>query len=142
MKADSCQTPWRGLVCLPLAASVAWLTGCLVIPTDYYAPGSRRNLSLSTTNLFVPGTTTKEDVFLALGEPDFASEDGQRLGYSWTKVKAIWVVASYGGGAGGEIDRSYVLETSFDASNRLSQVRLFKEWGSSVTPSREATPSP
>lgn len=76
---------------------------------------------------------------LTLGEPDFASEDGRRFGYLWTKVKAIWVVASYGGsGAGGEITRSYLLETSFDPSNRLSDVRLLKKWGDSVTGTPEA----
>lgn len=77
-----------------------------------------------------------------MGEPDFASEDGQRMGYAWTKVKAIWFLASYGPAAGGEVDRSYVLEVFFDPSNRVSQVRLMKEWGPAVSPARELDAKP
>ena len=84
---------------------------------------------------------SKEEVLLRWGEPDYISEDGQRLGYSWTKVKGIIATC---GGAGGEITRSYVLEVFFDASNRVSQVQLLKEWGSAVSPERlwKAQPEP
>jgi hypothetical protein len=110
------------------------LAGCLIIPVDYHATGSRQNVTAESTNALRLQATTREEILLALGEPDFASEDGRRFGYLWTKVKAIWVVASYGGaGAGGEITRSYLLETSFDPSNRLSDVRLLKQWGDSVS---------
>ena len=74
-----------------------------------------------------------DEVFLRLGEPDFAAEDGQRIGYAWTKVKALWFVAGRGSAAGGEIQRSYILEVSFEGSNRVSQVRLIKQWGPLVT---------
>jgi hypothetical protein len=109
------------------------LTGCLVIPVDYHATGSRHNITMEATNVLCTGVTTREEVLLALGEPDFVSEDGQRFGYLWTKVKAIWAVASYGPGAGGEFTRSYLIETAFDRSNRVSDVRLQQKWGESVT---------
>ena len=82
------------------------------------------------------------DRLLKLGEPDFVSEDGQRFGYAWTKVKGIWIVASYGGGGVGEFTHSDVLMASFDCSNRVSQVRLIKEWGPQVTPTRELDTTP
>ena len=132
-------------IAAPLLAAVLCcvvLAGCLVIPVDYHATGSRHNITPQSTNTLRIGMTTREDVLLALGEPDFVSEDGRRFGYLWTKVKAIWAVASYGGsGTGGEITRSYLIETSFDPSNRVSDVRLLKEWGDSVvgTPEIDAS---
>lgn len=115
------------------------LTGCLIIPVDYHVTGSRHNITSESTNALCIGTTTREDVLLRLGEPDFVSEDGRRFGYLWTKVKAIWAVASYGGpGAAGEITHSYLIETSFDQSNHVSEVRLLKKWGDSVTGTPDA----
>ena len=116
----------------------AVLAGCLIIPVDYHAAGSRHNVTLKSTNALHLGATTREDVLLALGEPDFVSEDGRRFGYLWTKVKAIWIVASTSGGGGGEITKSYLIETSFDQSNRVADVRLLKEWGNSVPGAPEA----
>lgn len=122
---------------LTLTAGLLALAGCIIIPTDYHAAGSRENVNFKTAEFLKNGVTTKEEVFLMLGEPDYASQDGRRLGYAWSKVKAIWAAVGYSGGAGGEIQRSYVLEASFDASNRISQVRYLKEWGSSVSAARE-----
>jgi len=79
---------------------------------------------------------------LTLGAPDFISEDGRRLGCAGTKVKAIWFVAGYGGAASGEVQRGYVLAVSFNASGRLAQVRLLKEWGAEATPNRELDAKP
>ena len=129
---------------MPLVAALlcgAVLAGCLIIPVDYHATGSRHNVSMASTNVLQIGVTTREDILLTLGEPDFVSEDGRRFGYLWTKVKVIWAVASYGSGAAGEVTRSYLIETSFDQSNRVSDVRLLKEWGDTVTNSPEAEPS-
>ncbi len=109
------------------------LSGCIIIPVDYHAAGSRRNITMESTNLVQIGTTTRTELLLTWGEPDFASEDGRRFGYLWTKVKVIWAVASYGGaGAGGECTKSYLIETSFDESDHLSKVTLKGRWGDSV----------
>jgi hypothetical protein len=43
---------------------------------------------------------------------------------------------------GGEIERSYLLGLSFDLSNRFSRVRLLKEWGPQITPTRELDAQP
>jgi hypothetical protein len=60
-------------------------SGCLVIPVDYHSKGSRQNISDKTQSLLQPGVTTKEEVFLLLGEPDYAFDDGQHIGYAWKK---------------------------------------------------------
>ncbi len=125
------------LTLLLIVSGVVWLTGCLIIPVDYHAAGSRQNINPGTSRSMLPGTTTKDEVFLSLGEPDFVSDDGQRLGYAWTKVKALWLVIGGSSSASGELERSYVLELSFAGDDRLAQVRLLNEWGPSVTPSRE-----
>lgn len=111
-----------------LVAALAFvLAGCLIIPTDYHAVGSRHNLTTQSTNLFRIGLTTQEEVLLALGEPDYVSDDGQRFGYTWSKVKAILIVISTSGG-GGEFPRNYLIEAGFDASNRVSHVQFRAKW--------------
>src|SRR5262245_50918644 len=79
-----------GFLPLGLAGIAAvWLAGCVVIPVNHYETGSRRKVNAKSLK---PGVTTKEELVHRLGEPDFYSEDGQRIAYAWTKVKAIWVV--------------------------------------------------
>jgi outer membrane protein assembly factor BamE (lipoprotein component of BamABCDE complex) len=111
---------------------VAWgamvLSGCLVIPGDYHAKYSRHNISDKTQLLLQPGVTTKEEVFLLLGEPDHASDDGQNIGYGWTKVKAVYVVLGQFTADAGEIKRYYVLQIKFDSDNRVVAVDVTKEW--------------
>jgi len=100
------------------------LAGCVVLPVDYHASGSRMNVNQATESHLQPGVSTKEDVLLLLGEPDFCSEDGQTIGYSWTKVGVLWIVGTRYGGGEGEIGKNYVLEIVFDASNRVARTEL------------------
>ena len=51
---------------LAMGAGLLLLGGCLIIPTNYHTPGSRHNITGQTTNLFQIGTTTREDILLAL----------------------------------------------------------------------------
>jgi hypothetical protein len=67
-------------------------------------------------------------VFLLLGEPDHASDDGQNIGYGWTKVKAVYVVLGQFTADAGEIKRYYVLQIKFDSDNRVVAVDVTKEW--------------
>jgi len=134
MKLQPHETKRRLLGLLAMGAGILLLGGCLIIPTNYHTPGSRHNITGQTTNLFQIGITTREEILLALGEPDFASVDGQRLGYRWSKVEALLIVTSYGSGSGAEFVHSYLIEASFDPSNRVSRVRFHKHWGESVTP--------
>jgi outer membrane protein assembly factor BamE (lipoprotein component of BamABCDE complex) len=111
--------------------SLVLLTGCIVIPVDYYSRGSRHNLAEQTAASLQRNKTTKEEVLLLLGEPDYVSEDGQRFGYTWKKTKVIFVVAGQPAAGGGVFQRRYLLQLSFDASDRLSDVAITKEWETS-----------
>jgi len=101
------------------------LSGCF-IPLNYYENFSRHSISDKTQSLLRPGVTTKEEVFLLLGEPDIASKDGQSITYIWTKVYGWYLL--YFEGRGGEVKRCYVLEIKFDSDNRVVGVDLKKTW--------------
>lgn len=103
-------------------AALAILGGCLVVPVNYHAAGSRHNVNQKAQIQLQPGLTTKESVFLLLGEPDYYSEDGQTLAYAWTKVGAVVIVGGYGSAAVAEVGKSYYLAISFDAGNCVSRV--------------------
>ncbi len=105
------------------------LAGCLIIPTDYTAPTSRHNVTADTAAKLQPGVTTKEEVLLQLGEPDVASSDERQLGYRWTMVRAIWFVGGYGGGAGGTVTKSSLLQLSFDEHDVLTGLQVVDKWG-------------
>lgn len=133
---------WERLIgCLAVLFLCGLSGGCLILPMNYHTAASRHNISLQTTNLLEIGITTKDEVLLKLGEPDFASPDEQRLGYLWSKVKCVWAIGGMGGGAAGEITRSYLVETSFDSSNRVSGVRALRRWGESAPATDRSPPS-
>ena len=75
----------RNLLCIIFSGLCA---GCIV-PWNDYAAGSRRNVREETAQMIIPGQTTKEEVYFALGAPDEVSPDGSRVVYNWAKVKAL-----------------------------------------------------
>lgn len=99
------------IACASLCAS------CIVVPVSYTEYGNRKNVSKETIDRIVIGVTTKEDVRLALGEPDFISMDEACLGYSWSKVKLLWMAAAGYNATGGAIARDYRLTIPFDEKN-------------------------
>ena len=119
---------WLALPILALAA------GCIVLPVNYYARDSRRNIENKKADQLRMEARTREEVFLLLGEPDYSSADETLLGYAWEKVKVIWAIAGQGGGIGGEIQKAYLMQFSFDASNQLVAVTLTNRWGSELLP--------
>ena len=126
------QMPRHWLVVLvPLVALSAGCAFILPVPTAYHPAGSRRNLTEATVARFVPGTTTVDDVVLALGEPDQAAADPSRLNYRWERVNMHlsrgWAVAIgpvLVGGEGRETTYShaYSLSFTFDPSGVLQNV--------------------
>ena len=109
---------WVIVACL-VACTV--FSGCAIIPTNFYAPNSRIGVSKKTQQTIIVGATTREDVFLMLGEPTSSYADGSCVWYTWTKVKALWgwmLAFGYGGGgsAGGAgyVETDYVLVIRFD----------------------------
>lgn len=96
------------------------LTGCLIIPTDYYTATSRQNIAMEPPAHILPGTTTREQVLLTLGEPDNTSPDESELWYMAEKVKA-WLIMGYGGS---DIIRYYVLIIRFTGSGIVQSQQL------------------
>lgn len=101
-----------------LAANLA---GCIIIPTDYYAPGARQNLDDTPPENLVPTVTTREEILLKLGEPTRFSTDETEIWYETEKIKA-WLII---GDRGGEIRRRYFLILNFDTKGVLSSQRFF-----------------
>lgn len=116
-----------------LPAGVLLLAGCIIIPVDYHEFGSRHNVSEKAAARLQSGVTTKEEVFLSLGEPDYVSDDGRRLGYGWSKVKALIIVGGYGTGAVAEAKRNYLLQLTFDPQGRLISHNVVKQWGEVIS---------
>ena len=115
---------------LALVSLVALANGCVIfapVPTAYHPAGSRRNLTEATVTRFAPGTTTVEDVVLALGEPDQAAPDASWLTYRWERVNMHllwgWVVPAGEAAIGQAWERTYSHERSlhfvFDDSGIL-----------------------
>lgn len=111
-----------------LSMFVVLASGCVVIPTSYHGAGSRQNLSHDEEKKLTEGTTSKREVLLMLGEPEFASEDGKVLRYDWQKVKAIWIAGGYYSAASGAVEREYSLELTFDERNVLAKKEVLKHW--------------
>jgi outer membrane protein assembly factor BamE (lipoprotein component of BamABCDE complex) len=102
----------RATLLIAAVLVVITLTGCLIIPTDYYTDYSRQNITEKPPETIIPGTTTREEVLQILGEPDNTSPDESELWYLAEKVKA-WLII---GDRGGEIIRAYLLIIHFNRS--------------------------
>jgi outer membrane protein assembly factor BamE (lipoprotein component of BamABCDE complex) len=97
------------------------LSGCLILPTNYYKDYSRKNVDEESPSDVVIGVTTREKVLLTLGEPDKVYENESEFWYIATKVKLIW--GTYGG-AGGEYRKTYNHVFRFDRNGFVESLRL------------------
>jgi len=110
----------RAIIFTGLILSGTFVTGCLIIPTDYYTDSSRQNTTEKPPETIIPGKTSREDVLLRLGEPDGASPDETELWYDAEKVKA-WLIV---GRSGDEIIRHYLLIIRFDRDGIVESQRV------------------
>ena len=110
---------------------LAWgTTGCLmmIIPTPHSDSGyARTNVVQHTQEQFVPGRNVRQDVILALGEPDAVSKDEHQLAYRSEKVVALSLVAAGGGYsaavADGTIYKNRFFVFDFDAQGLLQSMK-------------------
>lgn len=107
--------------CMLLLAA-APLAGCLIIPTDYYTPDSRRNVDNEPLTMILPGTTTRQELLLSLGEPDAASADETELWYVASKIRAIIIV----GDRGDEYQVDYCHSLRLDGRGRVMHVQQYE----------------
>jgi hypothetical protein len=117
MRPNSLDPSWleKGLA-MGLAAVLA---GC-VLPVIPRNAAWRQTLSPSSCQFVVPGKTTRADVLLALGEPDYSVGVDATFVYWQSGITGGFVVflAAGGGGAGAGISNSQELrcEIEFDQS--------------------------
>lgn len=90
--------------------------GC-PIATNEYGRHSRTNVSEATAQTIIPGRTTREEVLLALGDPDEVSTDGNSFVYRWTKAKLV-VVTPF---PTSPMGKKYQLLVSFDEHGVVTQ---------------------
>ena len=116
------------LVALALAYGT---TGCLIIPTPHSDTGyARTNLDLRTPEQFTPGVTPRQDIILALGEPDAVSWDERQMAYRSEKVVALWLVfGGYSGSDAGTIYKNHFYVFEFDPQGRFQTVTKTGELG-------------
>jgi outer membrane protein assembly factor BamE (lipoprotein component of BamABCDE complex) len=97
-----------------LLAGVAWsLCGCILIPTPgLHDPTHRTNTSPSKFQVEI-GKTTREEVLLALGEPDWHSPFGGGFLYVGAYVDVIIILAGQGGGVVIPLGHHQVLAVDF-----------------------------
>jgi outer membrane protein assembly factor BamE (lipoprotein component of BamABCDE complex) len=66
------------------------------------------------------GKTTREDILMAFGEPDYCWARERKALYHWKMTWAYWAIAAPGGGgAAGSAERNYVLVLEFDTNGIL-----------------------
>ena len=88
--------------------------GCIILTPEHGDLGTRRRLEKTTLDSILVGKTTREEVLLRLGEPDFADRDDRVFVYHWAMVAGYWGIAAYSSSVGGHIARQYFLIMEFD----------------------------
>lgn len=100
--------------------------GCLVvpIPTNRLAEHSRRDITPEAMDALVVGQTSREEVLLNLGEPDYWSVDSHQYRYHWERIKwdILWIIAGGYSAEGGDIpvNKNHNLVLNFDAAGIIS----------------------
>jgi len=120
--------------CWPLVCALGLAvgtTGCLIIPTPHSDSGyARTNLDRHMPEQFTPSVTTRQDIILALGEPDAVSWDERQMAYRSEKIVALWIViAGYAGGDAGTISKNQFYVFEFDPQGRFQTVTKSGELG-------------
>jgi len=119
-------------------------SGCVWIPTQEHPEVGEKQRDFSdmvgptgSTKEIRPGGITRQQTIALLGEPEYASEDGNTIGYGITTVRSIWIGWF---GLQSSDQRTYILRLHF-ANGVLRQPELFHwdDWG---FPGLEFTPDP
>ena len=80
-------------LCLLLGAgaTATVCTGCIAFPTDFHSHDSRENIEDVGLDSITVGETSKEEMFLRLGEPDAVLDEGRVYEYHWKKIKGMLI---------------------------------------------------
>jgi len=100
-----------------------YLGGCVYVP--YRTQLHRQSLEESIKAI-KEGVTTKEQVLLTFGEPDWVSVDEQKFFYYCFEVHGLLMVVTPDSGGGGEIKAEHNLTIEFDENNIVKKIKLKK----------------
>ncbi len=75
-----------------VVAFVSALSGCIALPVPGYYVSARRNIGEAVPAFIVSGTTTRADVLMTLGHPEFVNGDNSEFVYLVVRNRAgIWM---------------------------------------------------
>lgn len=109
---------------------LAMLQGCIIIPTLEHHTDEYRTRGIideETIAFIKPGYTSKEEVLLKLGEPEYVWDNGRKFVYHWKVTRGYLI---YGGGYTGGINslaKDYVLLIHFEQDDHLSRFEIKSE---------------
>mgnify|MGYP001178117937 CR=1 FL=1 len=111
----------RAPVALLLCVAISTLHGCLILPVPHGRPSE---VSANAFDWAVPGTTTRRDFILKLGDPLVSQRDDTIFVYAADSVAFIWMAGGGTSGAGGGINKTYFMLVRFNANGVLEELRL------------------
>ena len=104
------------------------LKACIYIPTPQHTIMEGRGMvEAEDIQDFKTGTTTREEVLLRLGEPDFTLNEQSIFAYSWTRVQGYFFIGGGYSGAGGPVGKTTLLMLEFDSMNLLKRFEFVPE---------------
>lgn len=101
-------------------AGLALVTGCIAIPVPEHG-GKGSGVATDSIERLIPGTTTRAEVLLALGEPTDRRAEERVYVYQWKRI--VGLVGGYGWAS--EIQKQRQLCLEFDSNGILTRKHLF-----------------
>jgi len=101
------------------------LSGCVIIPTP--AHGGKGVVSAEVVQSFILGKTTRAEVLLQLGSPNYRFDQDRFIAYDWTQIVGYWGAGGQGGGDAGGIKDYRILCMEFSQDNRLKKYKFFSQ---------------
>ena len=107
--------------------AIAMLQGCVIIPTlehhtDEY--NTRGIIDEETISFMKPRFTSKEEVLLKLGEPEYVWNNGLKFVYHWKVTRGFLIYgAGYTGGIN-SLGKDYILLIHFDQDDQLLRFEI------------------
>src|SRR5262245_53130084 len=122
---------------IAIVCGILLCTGCLVVPVPGLGTNGVRSRVVhpSDVKFIEPGKTTREDVLLRLGSPEFSTPAEDQFVYTagYPTGFRLFLIPLCGGPAGGRAKYTVErwqrvrVEIAFDADSRVRSVRIQEE---------------
>ena len=109
-----------------LALTGLGLSGCIIIPTPSH--GGVGVITKETIESFEPGTTTRADILLRLGDPAERLEEDHFFVYHWIRTHGYFLAAGGFRGIVAPLPATHSLGIEFTPDNRLKRVKVIHPW--------------